>query len=488
MSEDQTSQLLGRIQKVCQAFESSWQSGAKPRLEDFLEGWDEPDRDILRSHLVAIRTRYQGGEAQPPGLGGDATAQSQRDETVAVPPPAKAAAAAPTAAADGSLPRGSQLGRYQIVQVLGQGGMGAVYLADDTELGRQVALKIPKLSASDPQTAMARFAREARAAAKISHPNICPIFDIGTADGHPFITMAYVEGKPLSDLLDANRALQPSLAVSLVRKLALALAEAHDRGIIHRDLKPSNVMIDKRGEPILMDFGLARLAQQPDVAHLTQTGSILGTPAYMAPEQVLADHEAIGPATDIFSLGVVLYQLLCGQVPFRGELMQMLLQIAQADPQPPQELRPSIDGRLNDLCLHMLAKGIADRPASMHDVAARLQEIESAWGGRASEETGSFAMPAAKRELPATRDSAAPSSSAAASPPTAVAAGRPPAKNRWLVAALGGGAALVLLGVVVLVTRVGDKQVKVTVADDPHRQTVVEADGESLKIQHGKKP
>jgi anti-sigma factor RsiW len=262
-------------------------------------------------------------------------------------------------------------GRYRILKLLGKGGMGAVYLAHDTQLDRPVALKVPYLAADEPRV-LERFYREARAAATILHPNICPLHDVGEVAGTPYLTMAYIEGKPLSEFA-AARPLTPRQSGLLVRKLALALQEAHQKGVIHRDLKPSNVMIDRRGEPIIMDFGLARRTRAGD-ARLTQHGAVLGTPAYMPPEQVSGDIEATGPASDVYSLGVILYELLTGRLPFTGDAMAMLSQVLLDEPPAPSELRPDLDPALEGICLNAMAKKIEDRYASMAELAAALTD------------------------------------------------------------------------------------------------------------------
>src|SRR5436309_5797542 len=152
----------------------------------------------------------------------------------------------------------AQFGRYRILQRLGHGGMGAVYLAEDTQLDRRVALKVPHFTAEDSPQVRTRFFREARAAATLDHPNLCPVHDVGEIGGTPYLTMAYIEGQPLSASVRGGQPLPPREAAAIVRKLALALHEAHQKGVIHRDLKPGNVMMNQRGEPVVMDFGLAR--------------------------------------------------------------------------------------------------------------------------------------------------------------------------------------------------------------------------------------
>lgn len=263
-------------------------------------------------------------------------------------------------------------GRYQLRKLLGKGGMGSVYLAHDTQLDRPVALKIPLLAGAEDAQVLARFYREAQAAAALHHPNICPTFDVGSIDSVPYLTMAFIEGKPLAEYA-AGRALPPRQIAFLVRKLALALHEAHKRGVVHRDLKPANIMIDKRGEPIIMDFGLARRARQGD-ARLTQLGQIMGTPAYMPPEQINGDIDAMGPACDIYSLGVILYELLAGRLPFSGDAMAMLAQVLMDQPPPPSQFRPDVDKQLQAVCLKAMAKKVADRYASMAEIAAALTD------------------------------------------------------------------------------------------------------------------
>ena len=269
------------------------------------------------------------------------------------------------------------MGRYRLLRILGKGAMGAVFLADDTQVGRQVALKVPTLDMSEDPTLRERFYREARAAALVRHPNICAVFDVGEAEGFQFIAMAYVSGVPLSKFVNKDRPLAPRKTAVVIKKLALALGEAHQAGIVHRDLKPANIMINEQGEPIIMDFGLARLNRSADDVRVTRTGMIVGSPAYMSPEQVTADHDAIGPSADIYSLGVVLYELLTGRLPFtgNGRLMALVAQIQRDPPPPLSSLRADVPRDLETLCLRMLAKSIADRPASMKAVAESLSDF-----------------------------------------------------------------------------------------------------------------
>jgi serine/threonine protein kinase len=265
---------------------------------------------------------------------------------------------------------GELFGRYRLDKKLGQGGMGVVYLAWDTLLERSVALKLPFLHGTNNETVRARFFREARCAAALQHPNICPLFDTGEFEGKPYFTMPFLDGEPLSRRI--GQAIPLPEACTLVRKLALALQEAHDRGVIHRDLKPANVMIAASGEPILMDFGLGRRGEAT-LEQLTQQGEVMGTPAYMSPEQVNGDIHSMGPPSDVYSLGVLLYELLTSRSPFHGDMLLLITQILEEDPLPPSQYRPGLPPQLDTICLRALAKRPADRWPSMREFARALE-------------------------------------------------------------------------------------------------------------------
>jgi predicted Ser/Thr protein kinase len=275
------------------------------------------------------------------------------------------------AATDGTLagetPTG---GRYLILKELGRGNMGTVYLAQDTYLQRRVALKVPRFREEDGPEMRERFYREARAAAVLDHPNICRVYDVGNANGKPYLTMTYVEGEQLNDVSRRERPMDQHRAAEIVHKLAEALEEAHRAGIIHRDLKPSNVMLNRVGEPIIMDFGLARRLDQD--TRLTHKGDTLGTPAYMSPEQVKGEVDHIGPASDQYNLGVILYELLTGRVPFDGGVGQVMAAILTQRPQPPGALRRDLDPKLGAICQRAMAPSPADRYESMAEFANDL--------------------------------------------------------------------------------------------------------------------
>ena len=200
------------------------------------------------------------------------------------------------------------------------------------------------------------------------------MYDVGEHDGVQFLSMAYVEGRPLSKLIQDQHPLPQNAVADLVRKLALALDEAHAKRVVHRDLKPANIMINKRHEPVIMDFGLARREDTCDT-RLTVEGAVMGTPDFMAPEQVAGDTEKIGAATDIYALGVILYQLLTGRLPFEGSAGEVMGKISLQPPPPPSQHRPDIDPQLESICLQALNKKAEDRFSSMAEFAGALSEF-----------------------------------------------------------------------------------------------------------------
>jgi serine/threonine-protein kinase len=275
----------------------------------------------------------------------------------------------PTAAPETPLPRGKELrfGRYQVLAEVGRGGMGVVYQARDTVLGRLVALKTLRSGPLALAEEVERFYREARAEAQLHHPHIVEVLDIGQAGDDHYFAMAFATGGSLALCHDRFHA-GPGRAVELLEKVARATQFAHDKGIIHRDLKPSNILLDEHGEPLVADFGLVRFLDS-DV-DLTRTGEPLGTPAYMAPEQ--ADGRATAQS-DVWALGVILYELLTGQRPFAGQACtEMSHHIRTADPPRPRVLRPGLDRGLETIALKCLEKDPARRYASAGALAEDL--------------------------------------------------------------------------------------------------------------------
>lgn len=264
----------------------------------------------------------------------------------------------------------SQLGRFTICQLLGEGCFGTVYRARDTVLERDVALKVPKRQAFESQQALARHLREAQATAKLHHANIVPIYDVGTANDNCFIASAYIAGRTLEDTL-RQRHLSIETSVGIAIKLAHALDHAHSHGVVHRDVKPANILLDKDDEPYLMDFGLAILRESS--SRLTQKGAILGTPLYMSPEQAGASVGAVGPPSDEYSLACVLYEMLCGRPPFCGTPMSVIYQHRETPVTPPISVNSGVSQSLSATCCKALSKRVAHRFAGLADFAHALE-------------------------------------------------------------------------------------------------------------------
>jgi serine/threonine protein kinase len=266
-----------------------------------------------------------------------------------------------------------QIGRYRILGCLGAGGMGTVYKAQDAQLDRAVALKLPRFDGPPHDRALRaqRFQREARAAAAIRHPHVCPIHDVGEHEGHPFVVMAYIEGESLAQRLARQGPVQDlAQAVALIRQVLDALEAVHAHAIIHRDLKPSNVLLDSAGRAILTDFGLARPTEGAD--QLTSEGVVVGTPAYMAPEQAAGQAEAVGPWTDVYSVGVILYQMLTGRLPFEGPALTVLARIVHETPPRPSRFRQDLDAALETVVLKAMARAPQERYQSAREFSAAL--------------------------------------------------------------------------------------------------------------------
>jgi serine/threonine protein kinase len=268
---------------------------------------------------------------------------------------------------------GDRIGKYEILSLLGSGGMGEVFLARDPTLDRQVAIKLLRQRDSLNEEMQRRFTMEARAAARVRHGAICPVYEIDFQDGHPYIVMPYVEGRPLNVLIQ-EQSLGAREAVSLVHQLAQAMSVAHEARIIHRDLKPQNIIVQSNGRPMILDFGLALLTREED-ARVTSQGEVMGTPAYMAPEQAAGASQQMGPWTDVYSLGVTLHELLTGQLPFRGDRVEIMQRKMVEEPRSPRDLRPDLSPDLEAICLKALAKDPANRYASMAAFADDLDRF-----------------------------------------------------------------------------------------------------------------
>lgn len=275
-----------------------------------------------------------------------------------------------------TLAKQSRIGNYRILKPLGRGGMGMVYLALDLHLERQVALKVMLPEVGAHPEARQRFLREARAAAKLRNDHIVTIHQVSEVKGVPYLAMELLEGQPLEEGLQAGQPLPLPEILRIGREIAKGLEAAHAQGIIHRDIKPGNIWLDQaHGNRVkILDFGLARSVKK-DI-HLTQSGAIVGTPAYMAPEQARGSRD-IDSRADLFSLGCVLYHLCVGAIPFKGETtMEVLLANATNQPVPPRDLNDQVPPALSDLILRLLAKDPADRPPTARSVIQELQAME----------------------------------------------------------------------------------------------------------------
>ena len=276
---------------------------------------------------------------------------------------------------------GTRLGRYEIRSQLGVGGMGEVYLAHDTKLNRKVAIKVVATYSGTSDQANKRLLREARAAATLDHPNICAIHEVGEEGDRTFIVMQYVEGETL-DVKLKQKPLELNESLILTEQIADALAEAHSRGIIHRDIKPLNIIVTSRGQAKVMDFGLAKLIQQSEVvqgeaeteAQLSTPGAIIGTVPYMSPEQVRG--EALDARTDIFSLGIVLYEMLSGQRPFASTNSAAIASaILTREPPPLARYCSEVPGELDRIVRKTLRKETDERYQTAKDLLIDLRSL-----------------------------------------------------------------------------------------------------------------
>jgi serine/threonine protein kinase len=362
---------------VCTEFERAWRDRCRPHLEDHLPPWPPDLRASLLRELIALDIEYRRRRGEQPTQADYAARFPDLDApelSRLLAGPALAVRDSPTEAldppADAALPVPEAIGEYEILGVLGRGGMGVVYLARDGKLKRKVALKRMRSAELAGTAELARFRAEAEAVAALQHPNIVQVFAVDEHQGQPYCVLEYLPGGTLASRL-ARKAQVPRWAAEMALTLALAVEAAHKAGIIHRDLKPANVLLTADGTPKISDFGLAkRLDGEPG---LTCPDVVLGTPSYMAPEQAEGQKE-VGPAVDVYALGAILYEMLTGRPPFQGVTpLEILGQVRTQEPVPVRALAPGVPRDLETICLKCLAKQPGRRYASARELADRLQ-------------------------------------------------------------------------------------------------------------------
>ena len=381
--------LEERIDLACAALEDQWIAGTRPRIGDYLSRFTDRERMDAFSALLEVDLWHRRRRGESPtareygqefsefqttidaavGIGNSISAKRHRSECSTHTPTDESTRqpGTPPPVIENALFR---IGKYDVLSEVARGGMGVVYKARQRGVDRIVALKMTLAGGLATPDARRRFLIEAQSAGQLQHPNIVPIHEVGEQDGQPYFTMGFIEGECLKTRLAAGP-MAASEAARLAKTISHAVAYAHVRGVIHRDLKPANVLLDGDGNPHVTDFGLAKRVSTD--SSLTSTGDILGTPTFMPPEQAKGRLDEIGPRSDIYSLGAVLYCMLTGRPPFQAPtVIDTLMQVAEQEPVAPRALVASIPVDLETVCLKCLHKDPAGRYASAQELADDL--------------------------------------------------------------------------------------------------------------------